>query len=134
MLHGTESFQNTEAEYTKNWENHDKTASASSEIDIPEVLPWSQPSSLLREHFIGSEKDGIKFASTVFLYSDKLETDILRSRLLTRVGSKRHHRQSQEGRARGKKCFVDIVNRNGEIKHQGNRLSTRLQPTQKTVT
>ena len=37
MLHGTESFQNTEAEYTKNRENHDKTVSASSEIDTPEV-------------------------------------------------------------------------------------------------
>jgi len=101
MLHGTESFQNTEVEYTKNRGNHDKTASASSVIDTPEVLPWSQPSPLLREHFTGSEEDGIKFASTVFLYSDKLETDILRTRRLTRVGSKRYHRQSHERRAGG---------------------------------
>jgi hypothetical protein len=34
-------------------------------------------------------RKGIKFTSTVFLYSDKLETDILRSRLLPRVGRER---------------------------------------------
>jgi hypothetical protein len=44
---------------------------------------------LLWEHFRGFHEEGIKFTSTVFLYFDKLETDIPRTRLLARVGRKR---------------------------------------------